>query len=131
MQPCLAARTESLFSLVHDLKLIVLFSAFLGATLHIKMLTAPHVKLLMKTHQVRGSILWFPRFRLQQYANLVHQIDLAILREGKKYSIYLDSKAPILRAMPYTIAGVALGRVAQAPVNLWISRACSKEPLRF
>lgn len=27
-------------------------------------------------------MLWFPRFRLQQYANLVHQIDLAILREG-------------------------------------------------
>ena len=49
------------------------------------MLTAPHVKLLMKTHRVRGSILWFPRFRLQQYSNLVHQIDLAILREGKDY----------------------------------------------
>ncbi len=45
-------------------------------------LSAPHVKHLMKAHQVRGSVLWFPRFRLQQYANLVHQIDMAIAREG-------------------------------------------------
>ena len=47
-----------------------------AAILHIKMLTAPHVKHLMKANQVRGSILWIPRFRLQQHANLVHQIDL-------------------------------------------------------
>jgi len=53
-----------------------------AAILHIKLLTAPHVKHLMRAHQVRGSILWIPRFRLQQHANLVHQIDLAIVREG-------------------------------------------------
>ena len=70
----------------YDVKLLI-SSSFSGAKLHLKMLTAPHVKLLMKTHRVRGSILWFPRFRLQQYSNLVHQIDLAILREGKDYSI--------------------------------------------
>ena len=45
--------------------------SFLDGNLQIKLLTAPHVKHLMKTHQVRGSILWFPRFRLQQHANLV------------------------------------------------------------
>merc|ERR1719270_2436159 len=61
-----------------------------AAILHIKMLSAPHVKHLMKTHQVRGSILWFPRFRLQQYANLVHQIDLAILREGGPEKLSLE-----------------------------------------
>ena len=33
-------------------------------------------------HSIQGSILWIPRFRLQQHANLVHQIDLAIIREG-------------------------------------------------
>ena len=42
--------------------------------LYIRKLAAPHVKHLMKINQVRGSILWFPRFRLQQYANMVHQI---------------------------------------------------------
>ena len=63
---------------------ILTFYAFLlsAAILHIKLLTAPHVKHLMRAHQVRGSILWIPRFRLQQHANLVHQIDLAIIREG-------------------------------------------------
>ena len=67
-----------------------LFVCFSAAILHIKMLSAPHVKHLMKTHQVRGSILWFPRFRLQQYANLVHQIDLAIIREGGPKSLTLE-----------------------------------------
>ena len=35
----------------------------------------------MKINRVRGSLLWFPRFRLQQYVNLVKQIDISIKRE--------------------------------------------------
>lgn len=57
-------------------------SFFSGGAFDVMKLSAPHVKLLMSTHKIRGSILWFPRFRLQQYANLVHQIDMAIAREG-------------------------------------------------
>ena len=62
------------------LNLIPLFSQ--DGPLHIRKLAAPHVKHLMKIHRVRGSIFWFPRFRLQQYANMIHQIDFALIREG-------------------------------------------------
>ena len=62
------------------LALIPLFSQ--DGPLHIRKLAAPHVKHLMKVHRVRGSIFWFPRFRLQQYSNMIHQIDLALIREG-------------------------------------------------
>ena len=55
---------------------------FSDGPLHLKKLTAPHVKHLLKVHCVRGWSLWYPRFRLQQYANMVQQIDLAITREG-------------------------------------------------
>ena len=61
------------------LKLRPLFDK--GGPLYISELKATHVKHLMKINGVRGSLLWFPRFRLQQYANLVHEIDRAILRE--------------------------------------------------
>ena len=61
------------------LKLRPLFDK--GGPLYISELKATHVKHLMKINGVRGSLLWFPRFRLQQYANLVHEIDGAILRE--------------------------------------------------
>ena len=61
------------------LKLRPLFDK--GGPLYISELKATHVKHLMKINRVRGSLLWFPRFRLQQYANLVHEIDRAILRE--------------------------------------------------
>ena len=54
------------------LELMPLFSQ--EGPLHIRKLAAPHVKHLMKIHRVRGSILWFPRFRLQQHANMIHQI---------------------------------------------------------
>ena len=55
----------------------------------------------MKTNRIRGSILWFPRFRLQQHANIVHQIDLAITREGGpcKLSLYDLRKACHLRGL--------------------------------
>ena len=61
------------------LKLRPLFDK--GGPLYISELKATHVKHLMRINGIRGSLLWFPRFRLQQYANLVHEIDRAILRE--------------------------------------------------
>ena len=61
--------------------ILIAFQFLLGGPLYISKLRAPHVKHLMKINRVRGSLLWFPRFRLQQYANLVKQIDIAITRE--------------------------------------------------
>ena len=45
-------------------------------------LNALHVKHLMKIHRIRGSMMWFPRFRILQHANMIHAIDKAIAREG-------------------------------------------------
>ena len=53
-------------------------------------LNAPHIKHLLKIHGLRGLTLWFPRFRLQQHANLLNQIDLAILREGGPETMSLE-----------------------------------------
>jgi hypothetical protein len=70
------------------LKLRPLFSQ--DGPAHINKLSAPHVKHLLKTNRIRGTVLWFPRFRLQQYSNLVHQIDQAITREGGPRALPLD-----------------------------------------
>ena len=58
--------------------------------LTLKKIGAPHIKHLLKTHGLRGLTLWFPRFRLQQHANLMNQIDLAICREGGPEALSVD-----------------------------------------
>lgn len=45
-------------------------------------LKAPHAHHLLKCFGIKGFSWWFPRYRLQQHAHLVHEIDLALVREG-------------------------------------------------
>ena len=78
-------------SLVILIKLILNLFALSGGPKYISpspydpntsQLKALHVKHLMKIHRVRGSMIWFPRFRILQHANMIHAIDAAIAREG-------------------------------------------------